>query len=70
MVLNTTFNNISVTGISQWSVVLVEKTGKPSNNYRPAANHCQTFITNTQKYFEVIKSTVNLMCPCPFQTLT
>jgi hypothetical protein len=70
MMLNTTFNNISVTGISQWSVVLVEKTGKPSNNYRPAANPCQTLITNTQKYFEVITSTVNLMCPCPFQTLT
>ena len=68
--LNAIFSNISVTGIPQWSVVLVEKTGKSSNTYRPAGNHCQTFITNIQKYFEVIKSTVNLMCPCPFQTVT
>ena len=68
--LNVTFNNISVTGISQRSVLLVEDTGKPSNNYRPAANHCQTFIANIQKYIEVITSTVNLMCPCSFEALT
>jgi hypothetical protein len=34
MMLNAIFSNISVTGISQWSVVLVEKTGKSSNIYR------------------------------------
>jgi hypothetical protein len=65
MMLNATFNNISITGISQRSIVLVEETGKPSNNY------CQTVLTNIQKYFGVVTSTVNLMCPsCPFETLT
>jgi hypothetical protein len=34
MMLSATFNNISITGIPQRSVVLVEETGKPSNNYR------------------------------------
>ena len=34
MVLNTTFNNISV--ISWQSVLLVEKTGVPRENHRPA----------------------------------
>jgi hypothetical protein len=37
MVFNATFNNISV--ISWWSVLLVEETGKPRENHRPAANH-------------------------------
>jgi hypothetical protein len=70
MMLSATFNNISVTSISQRSVVLVEETEKPYNNYRPAENHCQTFITNIQKYIKVITSTVNLMCPCLFEALT
>jgi len=34
MVLNSTFNNISA--ISWWSVLLVEETGGPGENYRPA----------------------------------
>ena len=34
MVLNFTFNNISV--ISWWSVLLVEETGGPGENHRPA----------------------------------
>jgi hypothetical protein len=37
MVLNATFNNISV--ISWQSVVLVEETGVPGENHRPAASH-------------------------------
>jgi hypothetical protein len=37
MVLNATFNNISV--ISWWSVLLVEETGAPGENHRPAASH-------------------------------
>ena len=37
MVLNATFNNISV--ISWWSVLLVEETGVPGENHRPAASH-------------------------------
>jgi hypothetical protein len=37
MVLNTTFNNISV--ISWQSVVLVEETGVPGENHRPVASN-------------------------------
>jgi hypothetical protein len=37
MVFNATFNNISV--ISWWSVLLVEETGVPRENHRPAASH-------------------------------
>ena len=40
MVLNATFNNISV--ISWWSVLLVKKTGVPGVNHRPATSHWQT----------------------------
>jgi hypothetical protein len=37
MVFNPTFNNISV--ISWRSVLLVEETGGPGENHRPAASH-------------------------------
>ena len=37
MVLNATFNNISV--ISWLSVLLVEETGVPGENHRPVASH-------------------------------
>jgi hypothetical protein len=37
MVLNATFNNISV--ISRRSVLLMEKTGVPGENHQPAASH-------------------------------
>jgi hypothetical protein len=37
MVLNTTFNDISI--ISWWSVLLVEETDVPGVNYRPVASH-------------------------------
>ena len=37
MVFNITFNNISV--ISWQSVLLVEETGVPGENHRPAASH-------------------------------
>jgi len=39
-VLNATFNNISA--MSWRSVLLVEETGVPGENRRPAANHSQT----------------------------
>jgi hypothetical protein len=39
MVFNATFNNITV--ISWRSVVLVEETGLPGENHRPAASHRQ-----------------------------
>jgi len=40
MVLNATFNNISVTGILWRSVLLVEETGVPAENHRSAASAC------------------------------
>jgi len=36
-VFDATFNNISV--ISWWSVLLVEETGVPVENHRPATSH-------------------------------
>jgi hypothetical protein len=44
MVFNATFNNISV--ISWQSVILVEVTGIPGENHRPAASHRQTLSHN------------------------
>jgi hypothetical protein len=37
MVFNATLNYISA--ISWWSVLLVEETGVPGENHRPAASH-------------------------------
>ena len=44
MVFNATFNNISV--ISWPSVLLVQETGVPGENHRPAASHWQTLSHN------------------------
>ena len=44
MMLNVTFNNISV--ISWRSVLLVEDTGGPGENHRPVASHWQTLSHN------------------------
>jgi hypothetical protein len=44
IVFNATFNNISV--ISWRSVSLVEETGVPRENHRPAASHRQTLSQN------------------------
>ena len=44
MVLNATFNNISI--ISWRSVLLVEETGVPRENHRPATSHWQTLLHN------------------------
>ena len=44
MVLNATFNNISV--ISWQSVLLVEDTGVPGENHRPVASHWQNSSHN------------------------
>jgi hypothetical protein len=44
MVLNATFNNISV--ISRRSVLLVKENGVPGENHRPAASHWQTLSHN------------------------
>ena len=44
MVLNATFNNISV--ISWRSVLLVEETGECGENHRPVASHWQTLSHN------------------------
>ena len=44
MVFNATFNNIAV--ISWRSVLLVDETGVPRENYRPPASHWQTLSHN------------------------
>ena len=44
MVINATFNNISV--ISWRSVLLVAETGEPGENHRPVASHRQTIYHN------------------------
>ena len=44
MVFNATFNNISVT--SRYSVLLVEETGLPRENHRPAESHWQALSHN------------------------
>jgi len=44
MVFNATFNNISV--ISWRSVLLVQETGVPGENHRPATSHRQTLSQN------------------------
>ena len=44
MVVNVTFNNISV--ISWRPVLLVEETGVPRENHRPVASHQQTLSHN------------------------
>jgi hypothetical protein len=44
MMVNATFNNISV--ISWRSVLLVEETGVPGENHRPVASHWQTLSHN------------------------
>jgi len=44
MVLNATFNNISV--ISWWSILLVEETGVPGENHRCASSHWQALLHN------------------------
>jgi hypothetical protein len=44
MVFNATFNNISVKSLQ--SVLLVEETGGPRENHRPAASHWRTLSHN------------------------
>jgi hypothetical protein len=44
LVLNATFNNISV--ISWRSVLFVEETGGPGENHRPVVSHRQTLSHN------------------------
>jgi len=57
MLFNATFDNISV--ISWRSVLLVEETGIPRENHRPAASHWQTLwhkavaITHSHMGFEL-----------------
>jgi len=46
MVFNTIFNNILVTSISWWSILLVEETGVPEENHRPVASHWHTLSHN------------------------
>ena len=46
MAFNTTFNNISATGIWWRSVLLVDETGVPRVKHRPVASHGQTLSHN------------------------
>ncbi len=46
MMFNATFNNISAT--SWRSDLLVEETGGPGENHRPAASHGQTLSHNVE----------------------
>jgi len=52
MVFNATFNNIST--VLWRSVLLVEETGVPGENHRPAASHWQTlshiFVSSTPRH--------------------
>ena len=49
MVLNATFNNISV--ISWWSLLLVEGTGVPGENHWPATTHWQTLYLSKYNHY-------------------
>ena len=44
MVLNSTFNNLTV--VSWWSVLLVGEPVVPRENHRAVASHCQTLSHN------------------------
>jgi hypothetical protein len=48
IVSNVTFNNISV--ISWRLVLLVEETGVPGENHRPAARHLMSLIVTYMNY--------------------
>jgi hypothetical protein len=54
VVFNATFNNISA--ISWWSVLMVEETRVPGENYQPAESNCKTLshkvvsISSTQHH--------------------
>jgi hypothetical protein len=59
MVFNATFNNISV--VSWRSIVLVEETGGPGKNHRPAASHWQTLSHKGLRYLNCYKN-LNIAC--------
>ena len=59
MVVNVTLNNISV--ISWQSVLLVEETGVPEENYWPAASHWQRCIEYTSPWAEFKLMTLVVM---------
>ena len=60
MVFNAPFNNISV--ISWRSLLLMEETGVPGENHRPATSHRQTLshnvVSRTPKEFFFIISVI------------
>ena len=61
MVLNATFNNISV--ISWRAVLLLEKTGVHGENHRPAVSDCQILshivVSNTPRLSGIRTDNVN-----------
>jgi len=56
-VFNATFNNISV--ISWRSVLLVEETGVPGENHRPAIGHWQTLSHNVVSFINKCENWAN-----------
>ena len=67
MVFKYTFNNISV--ISWWSVLLLEETRVPGENYRPAACHWQTLshnvVSSTPRHEQGCKSNYHRITTAP-----
>ena len=57
MVFNATFNNVSA--ISWWSVLLVEVTGVPGENHKPAASHGQTLLQFNVNNVARVKTSLN-----------
>ena len=57
MVFNATFNNVSA--ISWLSVLLVEVTGVPGENHKPAASHGQTLSQFNVNNVARVKTSLN-----------
>jgi hypothetical protein len=67
MVVNTTFNNISV--ISWRSVLLVEETVVLGENHRPASSHWQTLYWIRKQIWNKSRATRTSHCPTMYQVL-
>jgi hypothetical protein len=69
MLLNATFNNISV--ISWRLVLLVEETGVPGENHRPVSSHLQNLSYNVvSRELVVISTDCTVSCKSNYHTIT
>jgi hypothetical protein len=77
MVFNTTFNKIS--GISWWSVLLVEESGLPRENHRPVASHITLYRLHLAwarmyivfcDYFKIFFGSTVLLCMLSYKWLS